>query len=586
MDAKIVLERAREYVGQERHELFRKEVEELLAQDNIDELEERFYTDLKFGTGGIRGIMGGGCNRINPLIIQRTTQGLANYILQQQVKNASVAIAYDSRHNSPLFARTAAGVLAANGIKVYLFSSLRPTPELSFTVRRLGCISGIVCTASHNPSTYNGYKVYWQDGAQIIYPQDEGIITQVKAVKGAVQSMDLDEAGQQGLITYIDRELDDAFIKMIKGKIIRPEIFTNSPKLKVVYTPLHGTGAMMIERVAAELGIVVTVVPEQREPNGDFPTVKFPNPEEPSAMKLALELARKQGADLVVGTDPDADRIGIAVKHRGDYVLVNGNQHGVLLCDYVLGSMKELGTLPERSAFVNTIVSTDLQRRVARKYGVEVYETLTGFKWIAAKIREFEQTGEPQYILGGEESYGFMIGTEVRDKDSISATVLTIEMAIHYQKRGIDLLDRLDEIHRDFGLYQDSLVSKYFEGANGVDIMNTMMANLRQNPPQSIGGSSVETMRDILDGTSLTIASGRKEKNLPFPSSNVLQFFLADGSTLSVRPSGTEPKIKFYTSVKDEPGGDLRHSQAGLQKKIQAIERYIEAVIASAKKEP
>ena len=582
MDA--ILKRAQEYVEQEANETFRKEVENLLGENNTAELKERFYTDLSFGTGGIRGIMGGGFNRMNPLVIQRTTQGLASYIRSQNVQKPSVAIAYDSRNNSPLFAQTAATVLAANGIHVYLFSSLRPTPELSFAVRELACVSGIVCTASHNPKKYNGYKVYWQDGAQIVHPQDEGIINEVKAVQGQVQSMDLEEALDRKLIEYIDREIDDRFVQMTKRKTIRSGLFSDQPadtqSIGIVYTPLHGTGAFLMERICAELGLRLDMVPEQREPDGNFPTVEFPNPEEPDAMSMALNLARKKQADLVIGTDPDADRIGIAVRHDDDYVLINGNQHGVLLCDYVLGSMKELGTLPPNPAFVNTIVSTDLQRRIARAHGAEVYETLTGFKWIASKIREFEQNAGPQYVLGGEESYGFMIGTEVRDKDSISATVLTIEMALYYRQQGKTLLDRLNEIHQEFGLYQETLISKNFEGANGISIMKNMMADLRRNPPQTIGNITVETMRDILDGTSLHIASGRKEKNISLPSSNVLQFFLADGSTLSARPSGTEPKIKFYTSVRDEPGRDPVLSRKTVQEKIRSIETYIESIIA------
>lgn len=582
MDERVILERAREYVEMEGHEGFRKEVEDLLAGGKMAELEERFYTDLSFGTGGIRGIMGGGFNRINPLVIQRTTQGLANYIIKQNIDQPSVAIGHDSRHNSPLFARTAAAVLAANNIRVHLFSALRPTPELSFALRELGCTSGIVCTASHNPKIYNGYKVYWQDGAQIVQPQDAGIIAEVKAVGSSLRSMDPDEAVRKGLIKYIGTEMDDDFLEMTHRKIIRSELFppAGKPKLKIVYTPLHGTGAILMERLCRELDIPLRVVPEQREPDGDFPTVKFPNPEEPTAMEMALELARKEEADLVIGTDPDADRIGVAIRHGGEYLLLNGNQHGVLLCDYVFGSMKEQGSLPPRPAFVNTIVSTDLQRKIARKYGAEVHETLTGFKWIASKIREFEQNNGPEYVLGGEESYGFMIGTNVRDKDSIGASLVTIEMALYYQQQGKTLHDRLDEIHQEFGLYQESLISKNFEGVNGADIMEAMMADLRRNPPKAIGGIGVEVMRDILDGTSLQIASNRKEKDVDIPSSNVLQFFLADGSVLSARPSGTEPKIKFYASVKDDPGRE--GSRERLEKKLQAIEGYIESVIAGA----
>lgn len=588
MDKNAILQRAQEYVAQEAHSEFRAEVEELLAAKNEDELFERFYTDLNFGTGGIRGIMGGGFNRMNPLVIQRTTQGLSNYLLQHGIPDSqgrlSVAIAYDSRNNSPLFAQTAAQVLAANGIHVYVFSSLRPTPELSFTVRTLGCTSGIVCTASHNPKQYNGYKVYWQDGAQITPPHDSGIISEVKAVTTDVKNMDLEDALKKGLVEYIDATMDNKFVEMVKRQIIRPDMLMNGPHdIKVVYTPLHGTGTMMIERVMNELGVHVSIVPEQRDPDGNFPTVEFPNPEEASALKLALDLARKEQADLVIGTDPDADRVGIAVKSGNDFVLLNGNEHGVLMVDYVLGSMAELGTLPKRAAFVNTIVSTSLQRRIAEKYGVEAYETLTGFKWIASKIREFEENNGPQYILGDEESYGFMIGTEVRDKDSITATVLTVEMALYYQRQGKTLLQRLEEIHQEFGMYRETLISKYFEGADGVGIMNAMMAGLRSNPPKTIGSLRVAKMRDILDGSTTNVQSGEKVADIDLPSSNVLQFIMSDGSVLNARPSGTEPKIKFYTSVKDEPGKDLAVSKKTIDAKIAEIESFIEKVIASAK---
>ncbi len=590
MDTKAIMERAKEYVDQEQHGDFRSEVETLIKEKNTEELFERFYTDLSFGTGGIRGVMGGGFNRMNPLVIQRTTQGLSNYLLKHGIKDSkgrlSVAIAYDSRHNSPLFARTASQVLAANGLHVYLFSALRPTPELSFTVRELGCTSGIVCTASHNPKKYNGYKVYWQDGAQITAPHDAGIIGEVKAVTSEVRSMDFDDALAKGMVEYIDADLDNKFVEMVKRQIVRPDMLMHGPHdIKAVYTPLHGTGTMMVERVMNELGIHVSIVPEQRDPDGDFPTVEFPNPEEASAMKLALDLAKKEDADIVLGTDPDADRVGIAVKNdAGEFVLLNGNEHGVLLVDYIFGSMKELGTLPEKPAFVNTIVSTDLQRRIAAKYGAQAFETLTGFKWIASKIREFEAAGGPQYVMGGEESYGFMIGTEVRDKDSITATVVTIEMALYYRRQGKTLLQRLAEIHREFGFYQETLISKYFEGADGIGIMNNMMAGLRSNPPKEIGGIAVAKMRDISDGTTLDITSGKKVKDIDLPGSNVLQFILADGSILNARPSGTEPKIKFYTSVKDEPGVELEQSRREVHKKIEGIEDFIESVIAAAKK--
>ena len=581
MDASIILERAKEYIKLEQHPEFKKQVEDLLESQQMDELFERFYQDLEFGTGGIRGIMGGGYNRMNTLMIQRASEGLSRYIVTNGVKDKkgrlSVALAYDSRNNSSLFSKTAASVFAAHGIHVYLFSSLRPTPELSFAIRYFGCTSGAVCTASHNPKQYNGFKVYWSDGAQIVAPHDKNIIQQVTLVRGDIKSLDFETAANQGLIELVDQEVDQAYLNMVKQQIVRPDILTTYGKtMNIVFTPLHGTGAYLIEKILSDYQVPVLTVPEQREPDGNFPTVEFPNPEEASAMKMALDLAKKHKADLVLGTDPDADRVGIAIRTDDSYLLLTGNQHGVLLVDYLFGAKKATNSLPANPAFVNTIVTTNLQRKIAAAYGAEVFETLTGFKWIAGKIREFEQNNNYSYVFGCEESYGFMIGDQVRDKDSVSAVILTIEMALYYKSIGKSLLDRLNEIYTDFGYHQETLVSKYFEGSSGTSIMNRLMDTLRSEPAHEIGGIKVDSMRDILDGTTLTVSSGTKVKDLDLPSSNVLQWILEDGSIISARPSGTEPKIKFYASVAEAPGIELSKAKELVGKKIQRIEAFIQ----------
>jgi len=584
MDKTEILKRAKEYISLEQHPEFRKEIVKLVEEKNIDELFERFYQDLEFGTGGIRGIMGGGYNRMNTLMIQRASEGLARYITnfgnQDKKGRLSVALAYDSRNNSPLFSQTAASVFAAHGIHVYLFSALRPTPELSFAIRYFGCTSGAVCTASHNPKEYNGFKVYWSDGAQIVAPHDKNIINNVKSVKSDLRTLDFETARDQGIIEFVDKEIDDAYLAMVKQQIIRPRIFSSFGKqMNIVFTPLHGTGAYLIEKVLKDFEVPVITVPEQREPDGNFPTVKYPNPEEASAMKMALDLAEKHKADLVLGTDPDADRVGIAVRENDTYLLLTGNQHGVLLVDYIFGSKKETQTLPKNSAFINTIVTTDLQRRIARSYGAKVFETLTGFKWIAGKIREFEENNTYSFIFGCEESYGFMIGDQVRDKDSVTAVITTIEMALYYKSIGKSLIERLNEIYAEFGYYQETLISKNFEGSSGTSIMQNLMELLRSKPAKEIGGIQVTKMKDLLVGTTLNIKEGIIEKNLDLPSSNVLQWVLEDGSIISARPSGTEPKIKFYASVAEASGIELTKAKALVSEKIKKIEAFIQEQI-------
>jgi phosphoglucomutase len=586
-DMESIKKRANEYIAGESDPKFRGEVEDLLKAGDEAELTDRFYTDLEFGTGGLRGVIGGGFNRINPLVVQSATEGLARYVESHGVATDGqkrAVIAHDSRRYSEEFALQAALVFAAHGIKTYLFSSLRPTPELSYSVRYLKASVGIVVTASHNPPQYNGYKVYWADGAQIVEPHDTGIINEVRAVGGKPRRISKEEALKNDLLEYVDVELDEAFVAMVKRQSIRPELLQQRGKdLKVVYTPLHGTGAMMVERVLGDLGIEVISVPEQREPDGEFPTVKFPNPEEASALKMALDLGASERADIVMGNDPDADRLGIAVPDGGEYRLVTGNQHGVLLVDYIFSSLKETGRLPRDPVFVKTIVTTEMQRVVAEHYGARVYDVLTGFKHIATVIRELEDNpGTGTYVTGGEESYGFLIGTEVRDKDAISATLLTAEMALYHLSQGKSVMDRMRELYEQFGYYEETQVSRYFEGSGGRSVMDGLMAGLRDNPPAAIGGVSVVTLKDYRAGTTTDVATNAVEQNIHLPSSNVLQFILADDTVVSARPSGTEPKIKFYASVTSAPGTPREAAVRSAGDRIAAIESWIDEQISGA----
>jgi len=576
MDAKVIIERAKDYVSRERDDGFRAEVEKLLAGGNEKELEDRFYRDLEFGTGGLRGVIGGGYNRMNTLVVKSATQGLATYLIKAFPDKAkagklSAVIAFDSRHYSSEFALAAALVFAANGIKTWLFSSLRPTPELSFAIRHLGCDTGIVVTASHNPPQYNGYKAYWNDGSQVIPPHDTGIIDEVNNVK-AIKELSRQEALDKGLLKIIDKEVDDPYQTMVKSRLFRPELIkAKASEVKIVYTPLHGTGAMHVEKVLGDLGLTVITVPEQREGDGDFPTVSFPNPEEAAALDMAIKLGTKEKADVVMATDPDADRFGIAVPNKqGSYTLVTGNQMGVLMADYIFLSLKELGKLPKNAAMVNSIVTTGMQKRVAKMYGGECFECLTGFKWIADVMRKWEQgkDGAKSFVFGTEESYGYLVETEVRDKDGVSAAALTAEMTLYWRSKGKSLLDRLDELYAACGFWQEIGISKYFQGPQGPAIMNGIMDKYRSSPPKTLGGIAVSKVRDLEKG-----ADG-------LPPSDVLQFFLADGTVVSARPSGTEPKIKFYASCCAEAGSSgLEGAKTEAAKKLDAIKKDIRAVI-------
>ncbi|MDR0304018.1 MAG: phospho-sugar mutase [Chitinispirillales bacterium] len=562
-----ILVKAQKYVTQERNETFRKEVEKLIADKNFDELSERFYKDLEFGTGGLRGIIGGGYNRLNSYTIQKATQGLANYITRQKIEDPSAVIAYDSRNYSDLFAADAARVLAGNGIKTYLFSSLRPTPELSFAVRQLKATTGIVVTASHNPAKYNGYKVYWSDGCQVTPPHDDAIVELANKVE-TIKIADKDEN-----IVYIDEEIDRKYIDMVKNLSIRPDLIKEKGKsVKVVYTPLHGSGKMPVSRALSEMGIDVIWVEEQKEPDGNFSTVKKPNPEEKEALQLSLDLGKKVGADLILATDPDADRLGIAVPdENGEFVLVTGNQLGALLSDYIFSSKKNLGALPAKPAFIKTIVTTNLQKKIADFYGAATFDVLTGFKYIGEKIREFETGTEGyEYLFGGEESYGYLIGTSVRDKDAVSAAVMTAEMTLFHRSQGRSILQQLRNLWKQFGFYQETLINLDFEGQAGIAKMDSIMKRLREKIPATINAVKVVEVKDYK--TSQVLSSDGKEKaKILLPKSNVLQFILEDETVITARPSGTEPKIKFYASVYSDGEEAAKKKAADFDKAIRTL---------------
>ena len=580
MEKMDLIRRAKDYVSQEKDPLFAAEVEELLARNDEKELEDRFYRDLEFGTGGLRGVIGGGYNRMNTLVVTRATQGLCDYLKEQfPDKVLSACVAHDSRRRSKDFALATALVFAANGIKAYLFPSLRPTPELSFAVRSLGTDTGVVVTASHNPPQYNGYKAYWNDGSQVVPPHDVGIIARVQTVK-SVRILDKDAALAKGLLVILDSAIDDAYVAMVKSKLLRPELIKKeASSIQVVYTPLHGTGAMLFERIMGELGLKVLTVPEQREPDGEFPTVAFPNPEEPAALKLAIALGLKVHADVVMATDPDADRLGIAVPDRkGEFVMVTGNQLGALHLDYILSSLKELGKMPPRPACVKSIVTTDFQAAIAAKYGAECRECLTGFKWIAEMMRKLESEGK-DFVYATEESYGHLIETEVRDKDGISAAALTAEMTLFWRSKGKSLLDRLEDLYLEFGYYEEKGISKYFQGPKGMEIMSGIMDGYRRKQPIALGGIPVVSIRDIKSGEERAIDSSEVRK-IDLPESDVLQWRLRDGTQVTVRPSGTEPKIKYYILCRTDtkPAG-IETARLQTKNKISAIEIDIGKVI-------
>ncbi|MEP0986458.1 phospho-sugar mutase [Ekhidna sp.] len=534
-----------------------------LLLENQEELEEAFQNDLAFGTGGLRGIMGIGTNRINKFTVGMATQGFSNYLKSQFNSDIKVAIAYDSRNNSRLFGETTAGVFSANGIKVFLFEDLRPTPELSFAIRHLGCQGGVVLTASHNPKEYNGYKAYWEDGGQIVPPHDQNIIAEVQKI----QSIDeINFNSNPSLIQTIGGDVDKAYLQMIHGLSLSKKEIENHSDLKIVFSPIHGTGITMVPKALEELGFKnVHVVEEQSVPDGDFPTVVYPNPEEQEAMSLALKTARNIDADLVMATDPDADRVGIAVKNsKGDFQLLNGNQTGALLVYYLLKKWNEKG-LKGNEYIGKTIVTTELIRDIASAYDVNCYDTLTGFKWIADLIRSKE--GKEIFIGGGEESYGYMIGEMVRDKDAVASSVMIAEMTAWAKDKEMSVFDLLIEVYEKHGFYYEELKSITKKGLKGAEEIKDMMINFRQNPPSQLAGSPIINTIDYLEGQKID-ENGKKEP-VDLPKSNVLQYLTADGTKVSVRPSGTEPKIKFYFSVKSElEGNDYFRTEEKLKNKV------------------
>ena len=545
-------------------------------KDDENEIKERFYMDLEFGTAGLRGIIGAGTNRMNIYVVRRATQGLANYIAKVDKKSQGVAIAYDSRHMSPEFAQEAALCLAANGIKAYIFETLRPTPELSFAVRHLGCVAGINVTASHNPPEYNGYKVYWEDGAQITPPHDSGIMGEVKAISdwNTVKTMDKEEAVKAGLFEVIGQAVDDAYMVELKKQIIHMDaIEAEGRNLKIVYTPLHGTGNIPARRILKELGFEnVYVVPEQELPNGDFPTVSYPNPEAAEAFELGLKLAKEVDADIVLATDPDADRLGVRVKDKnGEYHDLTGNMSGCLLANYELSQRKAVnGSLPEDGALVKTIVTTNLADAIAKGYNVKLIEVLTGFKYIGQQILGFENSGKGTYLFGFEESYGCLIGTYARDKDAIVATMALCEAAAYYKTQGKTLWDAMIDMYEEFGYYKDAIQAVTMKGIEGLQKIQEIMTTLRQNPPADFAGHKVVAVRDYKADTIKNLETGEVTPT-GLPNSNVLYYELTDDAWVCVRPSGTEPKVKFYYGVKGTSLADADEKSDAMGKAVLAM---------------
>jgi len=550
----------------------KKELEAI--KDNETEIEDRFYKNLEFGTGGMRGKMGAGTNRINKYVVRKATQGLANYIINysDNGQDKGIVIAYDSRHNSPEFSLEAALVLAANGIKTYLFTGMRATPELSFAVRELDAIGGIVITASHNPPEYNGYKLYWEDGGQVVPEQARDIIAEIEEIDdfSIVKTMDEMEAVNQGLLNYIGSEVDASYQKTLRGVLPETELAAEKGSdLSVVYTPLHGTGSTVVPQLLSDLGFSnLHVVKEQADGDSDFSTVDSPNPEDRDAFELALKLAEEKDADLIIATDPDCDRMAPAVKDAaGNYQFLNGNEAGVLFADYLLQTKKEAGTLGDNGVIVKSIVSTDMVVDIAADYGVEVQDVLTGFKFIGEKMTEFEETGDKEFILGFEESLGYLIGKYARDKDAAVAAGLAAIMALKYKEKGMTLLDRLAELRAEYGYYLEDLHSIRLEGKEGQEIITKTIAHLREKSPEQIAGYNVEIARDYKE-SKISYLKEDREEELKLPKSNVLQYVLEGNSKLTIRPSGTEPKLKFYFAVKDKDQAAAERKLAEFKEKV------------------
>ena len=545
-------------------------------KDDDKEIKERFYKDLEFGTAGLRGVIGAGINRMNIYVVRRATQGLANYIIKQGGQDKGVAIAYDSRRMSPEFAEEAALTLAANGIKAYKFESLRPTPELSFAVRELHCIAGLNITASHNPAEYNGYKVYWEDGAQFTPPHDKGVTAEVLAITdlSTVKTISQEDAIAAGKYEIIGKEIDDKFIAHVEAQVVNQDAIDKMQKdIRIVYTPLHGTGNLPARRVLKELGFEnVYVVKEQELPDGNFPTVNYPNPESPAAFELGLKLAKEVNADLVLATDPDADRLGVYVKDSksGEYIPLTGNMSGSLLCDYVLSQKQAAGKIPADGEVVKSIVTTNLVDAVAANYGCKLIEVLTGFKYIGQQILGFETSGKGEYVFGFEESYGCLIGTHARDKDAIVASMALAEAAAFYKAQGKTLWDAMVEMYERYGYYKDDIKSVSLKGIEGLQKIQEIMDTLRKNPPAQIGDYKVTSFRDYKADTIRDLETG-EVKPTGLPTSNVLYFDLTDAAWLCVRPSGTEPKVKFYYGIKGTSLEDADAKSAALGEKVLAM---------------
>ncbi len=546
-------------------------------KDNDEEIKDSFYKDLEFGTAGLRGVVGAGTNRMNKYTVGKATQGLANYIIKNNGQNRGVAIAYDSRNMSEEFSKLACLILNANGIKTYRFESLRPTPELSFTVRELNCISGIVITASHNPPKYNGYKVYWEDGAQISYPVDEEITNEVNSINSysEIKQISEKEATEAGLYNTIGKEIDDKYIEYLKTISLNPEVIKKQAEnIKIVYTPLHGTGKRLATRILDELGFSnVHVVKEQAEPDANFSTVSYPNPEDPAAFELALKLAKEVDADIVIANDPDADRIGLHVKDSktGNYILFNGNMIGLTVADYLINQKREKGLLEENTALIKTIVSSNMTDRICEKNSVALFEVLTGFKNIAAKIKEFEEKNTYKCIMGYEESYGCLVGDKVRDKDGIAALMLLAEAAAYYKEKGLTLWDNMINMYKTYGYYKENQVSITLEGADGAQKIKDMMEKVRNNPPKYIGEYKVLKFRDYSNNVIKDMQT-EKIEHANLPKSNVIYFELENDFWCCMRPSGTEPKIKFYMGAK---GADLEDAKNKVEEITQGMKKLM-----------
>ena len=554
--------------------LFDKETKEelLKIKDDEKEIEDRIYKDLEFGTAGLRGTIGSGTNRMNKYTVGKVTQGLANFIIKEDGKNRGVVIAYDSRNMSKEFAKETALCLNANGIKTYIFESLRPVPELSYSVRKLKCIAGIMITASHNPAKYNGYKVYWEDGAQITAPKDKLIIEEVNNILNynEIKTMSEEEAIKINLYNVVGKEIDDCYIEEIKKQLQNPEVIKEEKDLSIVYTPLHGTGNILVQRILKEIGFEnVNVVKEQEKPDGNFPTVEYPNPEDKKAFKLALELAKEKNADVVLATDPDADRLGVYAKNskNGEYKAFTGNMSALLIAEYILSQKKEKNKISKNGAIVKSIVSSTMAKPIADEYGLTLIEVLTGFKYIGEKIKEFENSNKYTYEFGYEESYGCLVGTHARDKDAIVAVMLLCEAAAFYKKQGLTLWDQMVKMYEKYGYYKEDTISITLEGVDGAEQINKIMQNLRENPPKEFGEYKVQKVRDYKSGKIIEIETG-KESNTNLATSNVLYYELNNDAWICVRPSGTEPKIKYYIGVKGTSFEDA-------EDKLEKIKEYL-----------